>query len=131
MKVLAGVLVMDHAGHILCGVRNIPHKPYFGYLSVPWGRAEEGEDPMETAQREGEEELDKQPFLLKPVSACAATGDGYRLYLYQAEPTGEGIDLNRHSAELAEMEWLTCEQIRCRGMVVPCFLEILNTFFPQ
>ncbi|MDP2933441.1 MAG: NUDIX domain-containing protein [bacterium] len=127
MKILAGVLIEDDQGRILCGVRNKHEAPFYGYLATPWGRAEVGEDPYCTADREGHEELAGQNFMMTRVSACAPTGDGYTLYLFLAKPDGT-IDLTRHSPEFSRLEWLTVDRIRSRGLVVPALLEILDTF---
>ncbi|MCL5435605.1 MAG: NUDIX hydrolase [Patescibacteria group bacterium] len=130
MKILAGVLIEDRQGRILCGVRNVPDKPYYGYLATPWGRAEGDEDPYSTAVREANEELAGQvtEFTMGRVSACAPTNDGHMLYLFRAGLTGK-IELNRHSAELVNLEWLYPDQIRHRSMAVPVLLEILDILY--
>lgn len=130
MQVIAGVLIEDTAGRILCGVRNVPGKPYYGYLATPWGRAQANEDPYATAVREANEELAGQAteFVMGRISACAPTEDSCMLYLFRAGLTGK-IALTRHSAELIRLEWLAPDQIRHRGMVVPVLLEILDILY--
>lgn len=125
MKIISGVLIADE-GRILCGVRANKDAPHFGYLAAPWGRAEDGEDPYETAVREAREGLDGQKIAITRISACAPAGNGYVLYLFSAAPCGE-IDLGRHGPKFSALEWLTPQQIRSRGKVVLALLEILDT----
>lgn len=131
MKILAGVICRNFYGQILVANRNVPGKPYYEYLSVPWGRGEEGEDPYQTAEREWYEEMREQTVAIHANSACAATGDGYRLYLFDGY--AERLDMSRHSDEITHPRWeyLDCVLEGLRGPVVPAFATILRALYRQ
>ena len=123
----AVVAVINEAGRLLW-IKRGPDVVKPGYWAPPTGAVEPGESPEEAVVREMAEELGIVVRPIRPVWQCPTEGAGYMLEWWLTEI--EDGEPRPTSAEVAEMRWVTPEQIHELTPTFPAHLEFIDEVWP-
>jgi len=82
----AGILFVDPSGHVLLLLRSSAEKNFANHWALPGGKGEDGESPLQTAEREAKEEMGEVPPGAAKLLDSVVTPTGMAFHTF-ARPT--------------------------------------------
>jgi 8-oxo-dGTP pyrophosphatase MutT (NUDIX family) len=123
------IAAIQHDGRFLL-IRRADHVPVPGVWCLPGGAIKPGETQAQAVAREVFEEVHLHVTPIEKVWEWTRPDGDLRLHFWSTELNGQGghaePEPRANPAEVAELRWLTGEQIRSLEPTIPNLLEFLD-----